>query len=212
MAMAQGYKYRAFISYSHEDEKWAKWLHAGLERYRVPRRIVDSENLSTGRLTPIFRDRDELASAASLSESIQHALQESEFLIVIGSPSAANSQWVNAETKQFIEMGRADRVLCLIVDGEPPDCFPDVLKLQEPLASDVRPQGDGRNDAKLKIISGLLKIPFGMLHDRELRRKHRRLVGISSASIALSLVLIGLRVRDENWDDATAFEMIKSIR
>ena len=131
----QKYKYKAFISYSHIDEKWAKWLHTGLERYRVPRRIVESEDLSTNRLIPIFRDRDELASAGSLSETILHALVESEFLIVVCSPSAAKSRWVNAETQQFIDMERADRVLCLIVDGEPPDCFPRILQLQEPLRS-----------------------------------------------------------------------------
>ena len=34
------FKYRAFISYSHADEKWARWLHRSLETYRVPRRLV----------------------------------------------------------------------------------------------------------------------------------------------------------------------------
>lgn len=30
------YKYWAFISYSHQDEPWAAWLHKGLETYGVP--------------------------------------------------------------------------------------------------------------------------------------------------------------------------------
>ena len=36
----QDYKYKAFISYSHSDEKWARWLHRSLENYRVPKRLV----------------------------------------------------------------------------------------------------------------------------------------------------------------------------
>ena len=34
------YRYWAFISYSHQDEAWARWLHGALETYRVPRRLV----------------------------------------------------------------------------------------------------------------------------------------------------------------------------
>jgi eukaryotic-like serine/threonine-protein kinase len=37
------YKYRAFISYSHADEEWAKWLHKALETYRMPKRLVGRE-------------------------------------------------------------------------------------------------------------------------------------------------------------------------
>ena len=37
------FKYRAFISYSHADEEWAKWLHKALETYRVPKRLVGRE-------------------------------------------------------------------------------------------------------------------------------------------------------------------------
>jgi hypothetical protein len=33
-------KYWAFISYSHDDDGWGKWLHRALERYRTPRRLV----------------------------------------------------------------------------------------------------------------------------------------------------------------------------
>ena len=29
--MESAFRYRAFISYSHRDETWARWLHRGLE-------------------------------------------------------------------------------------------------------------------------------------------------------------------------------------
>ena len=34
------FKYRAFISYSHSDERWARWLHKAFETYSVPKRLI----------------------------------------------------------------------------------------------------------------------------------------------------------------------------
>ena len=78
--MAQNYKYKAFISYSHSDEKWAAWLHKCLETYKVPKRIVDQETRMgkiPARLMPIFRDRDELPSATNLGELLTRSLEDS---------------------------------------------------------------------------------------------------------------------------------------
>ena len=102
-------KYRAFISYSHRDSKWADWLHKGMETYRPPKVLVGS---STGRgvvpkrLTPIFRDREELASATDLGTVISEALQQSACQIVICSPQAAKSKWVNEEIIAFKRLAR----------------------------------------------------------------------------------------------------------
>ena len=35
-------RYRAFISYSHKDSRWATWLTRNLEGYRVPARLRGS--------------------------------------------------------------------------------------------------------------------------------------------------------------------------
>ena len=37
------FKYSAFISYSHGDVRWAKWLQSALEGYRVPRRLIGTQ-------------------------------------------------------------------------------------------------------------------------------------------------------------------------
>ena len=34
------YRYRAFLSYSHRDKAWGKWLHSALEGYRVDKDLV----------------------------------------------------------------------------------------------------------------------------------------------------------------------------
>src|SRR6478609_6009965 len=97
-AMDDDYRYRAFISYSHRDEHWATWLHRSIETYRVPRHLVgrDTPHGSVpARLAPVFRDRDELASSHQLGATLNKALQESQFQIVICSTSSAKSHWVN---------------------------------------------------------------------------------------------------------------------
>lgn len=207
------FKYRAFISYSHEDEKWAAWLHRKLEQYRVPKRIIESEGLKANRLTPIFRDREELGSASSLTNEIDEALADSEYLIVVCSPTAAKSHWVNIEIERYIALGGAGRILCLIVDGEPPDCFPQSLQRHEPLAADARGHADGRNEAKLKIVSGLLGIGLGELRQREVQRRQRRLLGVSAASFVVVLVMgilttFALLARQEAEREAATSEQV----
>src|SRR5215203_3839542 len=114
---AQEFRYWAFISYSHADAKWADWLHAALETYRVPGRLIqkDAPNQVPKRIFPVFRDREELASSASLGENIENALRLSRSLVVICSPRAAASRWVNEEIKLYKKIAGEDRVFCFIV-------------------------------------------------------------------------------------------------
>jgi eukaryotic-like serine/threonine-protein kinase len=210
-----GFKYRAFISYSHRDKNWGDWLHKALESYRIPKRLVGTAGHSgaiPARLFPVFRDRDELASSHDLSVSIKAALENSAHLIVICSPASATSRWVNEEILEFKRLRGEDRILAFIVDGEPntnvaaTECFPDALKFKlgadgelgaaraEPIAADARPTGDDREDAKLKLIAGLLGIGFNALKQREVEaaRRRARLYGAIAASMAvLALVATG---------------------
>jgi tetratricopeptide (TPR) repeat protein len=203
------YKYRAFISYSHADEEWAKWLHRALETYKVPKRLVGKPTPYgpvPARLTPIFRDRDELATATSLGEILTAALEQSACQLVICSTKSAKSRWVNEEIKTFKRLGKAHRIFAVIVDGEPhasanpatahEECFPPALVLQmgadgqltdtptEPIAADLRPQKDGKLDVKLKLVAGMLGIGLDELKQREANRRHRQALFLTAASIA----------------------------
>jgi hypothetical protein len=44
-------KYRAFISYSHADTGWARWLHRGLESFVIDPDLAGRET-STGKVPP----------------------------------------------------------------------------------------------------------------------------------------------------------------
>lgn len=217
--MEGDYKYFAFISYSHADERLSRWLHKALETYRVPKRLVGRvtpHGSVPDRLTPIFRDRDELTGAADLSSTVTVALEASRHLIVICSPAAARSRWVNEEVRTFKRMGRGDRILTLIIDGEPnttarlddgrQECLVASLRYElepdgslstrpaEPIAADLRPGKDGKTNAKLKLIAGLLGIGFDELKQREQRRQQKRLVLITAASVAGMLLTGALAV------------------
>lgn len=212
-------KYLAFISYSHQDERWGSWLHKKLETYRVHKHLV-GRNTARGRipkrLAPIFRDREELASATDLGDTITSALQNSSALVVICSPAAARSHWVNEEILTFKRLGREDSVFAIIVEGEPnasetadPDreCFPPALRFHlgddgelsnrraEPIAADARDGKDGKSAAQLKLIAGLLGVGLDELQRREHHRRQRRLIAITVASLAgmiVASVLAGL--------------------
>ena len=194
------FRYRAYLSYSHKDEAWASWLHRALESYRVPRNLVGNQT-SVGevpaRIRPVFRDRDDLSSATDLEGTVKQALADSENLIVICSPDAAASRWVREEIRYFGGLGRADRIFCIIVDGEPAadgsvsSCFSAALAefgLQEPLAADVRKWADGKHVAKLKLIAGLLGLRLDELRQRELQRRHKRQV-VAALGMLAALIL-----------------------
>ena len=148
--MHAGPRYKAFISYSHEDRRWAVWLQHKLEHYRLPPKVAAANALPRRALHPIFRDEDELAASTDLSQKIREALEASENLIVVCSPNAVASHWVNQEIKAFQASGRAERIFSLVVAGNPDsdnqNCFPDQLVqhgTSEPLAADVRPRRQG---------------------------------------------------------------------
>lgn len=177
------HRYKAFISYSHTDESWARWMHRELERYRLPRAVREKLKLTHTGLRPIFRDRDELASSGSLDSAILDALRRSDALIVICSPAAAKSKWVNQEISEFCQMQRPDRVFCCIVEGDPPGVFPEAIsKLGEPLAADFRKTQDGRRDGLTKLVAGLLGLGFDELRQREAQTRRRRQAAITAAS------------------------------
>jgi tetratricopeptide (TPR) repeat protein len=210
-------KYRAFLSYSHRDAKWADWLHKTLESYRPPKILVGTTTARgpvPKRLTPIFRDREELASATDLGAVINDALQQSACQIVVCSPQAAKSHWVNEEIIAFKRLGGEDRIFCLIVAGEPnatdqpaaveEECFPPALRYRlgtdgllsdartEPIAADARPGKDGKHRAKLKLIAGVLGLGYDALRRREQQRRNRRLFALTCAALAGMVVTSGL--------------------
>lgn len=200
-------RYKAFISYSHQDEKWARWLQASLERYRVPKRLVGKEGALgpvPERLRPVFRDREDLSSASDLTTELQTVLQHSDSLIVICSPASAASRWVNEEIRHYRKSGSEERIFALVVDGDPASkpgqggCFPPALlesddgAKREPLAADVRRYADGKHLSKLKILAGILGVRLDELRQRDAQRRMRRRLLYGAAGTVMFLLVAWL--------------------
>ncbi len=222
--------YFAFLSYSHEDSADADWLHQELERFRVPSSLagrLTGNGVIPRRLTPIFRDRQELAAADDLGEEIREALEASRCLIVLCSPAAARSKWTNAEIEAFKRAHPDGCVIAAIVAGEPfasertdeteEECLPPALrqkfdkrgrptgKRNEPLAADLREGRDGRRRGLLTIVAGILGLALDDLVQRDHLRRQRRLAGIAIGSfagmfVATALAVTAIEARDSARD------------
>ena len=209
------YRYRAFISYRHveRDRKWARWLVEKLEAFRTPRALVRRGTPS--RIGHLFRDDDEIPASSDLSHQIETALRESQYLIVVCSPLTPASRWVRREIEIFRQLGRGDRILALLVEGEPHDSFPpellhvtekrigadgvetETLVDAEPIAADLRPRRDEKRNATqrralLRIAAGLLGVSYDDLVRRERQRRMRRLRLQIVAAVLLCLFGIGV--------------------
>jgi len=168
----------------------------------VPRKLVGTKTAVgkvSARVRPVFRDRDDLSSAADLGGIVQQALSDSENMIVVCSPNSVASHWVNEEIRQFAKRGRKDQIFCVIIDGDPggvgkaSTCFPAALAeigMLEPLAADVRKWADGKHLSKLKIVSGMLGLPLDQLRRRGLQKRQKVWAFASVAALASIVVVI----------------------
>jgi TIR domain-containing protein len=210
MTPSNSHRYRAFISYSKLDQQHAKRLHSALETYRVPKGI-DAPLPKDRRLGRFFRDDEEMGASTDLGATLRDALETSENLIVICSPHAARSKWVNAEVQHFKNLRDDDRIFAVVADGVPKsddpevNCFPPALNSQvvgeellserhtEPLGIDLRKESFQR--ARIRLVAGLLGISFDSLWQREKRRmmKRRAVATVVTLVLAAVIVLLGAK-------------------
>lgn len=217
----RSHKYWAFLSYSHQDNisvradgrsgciKWAEWLHREIEAFQVPaefrNRKTSTGELMPERFFPIFQDEKELPMSGDLGESIRQALRQSQFLIIICSPRSAVSRYVNEEVRYFKQLGRGNRILALIVDGEPNaslrnkcgisqklECFCPAMR--HPLGRDGLedinrhdPQEPIAGDARIKSAE-----PLREAVQSDLRRGHRCVMDQMKLKLLAGLMGVGL--------------------
>ena len=141
------YKYIAFISYRHvePDQSIAKQVHQMIETFKAPKEFYQN---GTRPVFRVFRDREELA-ARDLSSSIREALETSRYLIVICSKRTPLSEWCRKEIEIFKSLHGEERIIPVLIEGEPNEAFPESLKGNESrneeaayeiLAADLRPE------------------------------------------------------------------------
>lgn len=190
-------RYEAFISYRHAstDIATAKRVQRALEGFRIPNELRDEAGRK--RLGKLFRDEDELAASASLSDTIARALEQSRYLIVICTPAAAASEWMSREIEEFSRTHGRDRILTVLAEGEPETSFPAPLRIgafgSEPLAADLRP-GKTRKQQRaevLRLAAALIGCSYDSLAKRERERMGRLITRASAAAAAIGIAFGG---------------------
>ena len=193
--MEQSYHYYAFISYSTADSKWAKWLQHQLSYYHIPSSVRKSRIGIPQKIRPIFIYEYDLAGN-QLHQAIEQELSASKYLIVICSPSAAKSKYVNQEIETFIKQGRQGYIIPFIVDGEVnasnPDreCFPPALH-ELVQRGDLELRGanigtNGKRQALVDVVATMLGVRRDLLWNRyKMRILKQRIMMAAVAALSL---------------------------
>jgi sugar lactone lactonase YvrE len=120
------YKYVAFISYRHiqPDFEIASQIHKAIENFKVPKELDPHGKYKDMR---VFRDREELTTK-DLSESLDEALRESEYLIIICSRKTPDSPWCTREVEEFKKYHEDSKIIPILIEGEPYESFNEELQ------------------------------------------------------------------------------------
>lgn len=213
--------YDAFISYRHckLDMEVAKGIHRRLEAYKLPKEAVSKVTNGKTKIERVFRDQDELPLADNLSDPINMALMNSDFLLVICTPRLPESKWCRKEINTFIKCHDRDHVLLVLAEGEPEESFPRELTAIEktvigedgiphteyveiePLAADVRGKSEHErakqmDAATLRLAASIFGVNYDdlrMRHKEQQTRKRMKLFGgIAAFMCIFSAVCLGL--------------------
>ncbi|AOS84637.1 hypothetical protein BIU88_11130 [Chlorobaculum limnaeum] len=182
--------YRAFISYSHADEKQASWLQKKLESYTIPAQIRKAYGeIIPKHLRPVFRDKTDLRPG-NLGKLISSELDDSGYLIVVCSEASKQSTWVNREIEHFRQAGNADRIIPVVTgckqQRDITDCYPAALDKSNQLGISLHTLGKTRT--LLSIIATILDIRFDDLYKRHQKAQKKKLVLLVLLSLLILLI------------------------
>jgi WD40 repeat protein len=205
----------AFISYSRKNREFAVRLQKALGNYLPPRDLP----LPHRRLD-VFRDEEDF-TGAEYYQSVDRHLRDSSKLIVLCSPAARVSQFVNDEIRRFAAAKGPEHIIVLLVEGIPnneatpeqsaqmafPDALGEVMKM--PLAADYRGFDPSRSRVDRGIyesswyttLANLYGISRNQIEQRERKRRTRRRLVLGSTAATIVSVVAGLLVFGWNeWE------------
>ncbi len=196
--MEQTYKYFAFISFQSSDAREAVRLQHAIERYRLPAVLCKEDSSIPRRIKPLYCYLNDMHAGEELMQELKSRIEQSRFLIVICSPRAAKSAYINSGIDYFVSLGRRDGIIPVIVDGVPysndpeTECFPEALKRHFPKHADplqdhsilginIHEAGIGSrrkayDRAMLMVVARMLQLDFDGLLLRDQQRRRRRTI------------------------------------
>ena len=200
--------YSAFISYSHTDDaRSARALEKDVEQF--------GKRWNQARARDLFRDSSDEGISADLGSTIEQALEESQWLILLASPAAAASPWVDREARVWIDRKSESTILIVLTGGHvawdessnafapETDAVPESLKRHlrhEPLFFDLR-EAKAANELSLRHeqyldgvasivakLEGCAKSDIYGEHLRQQRRTMRLARGAITTLVVLALL------------------------
>ena len=201
-------KYKAFISYSHKaDRDFARSLQISIEKLAKP--------WYKPRVFNIFRDETNLSVSPHLWGTIQQALTDSEFFILLASIESANSKWVTKEIEFWLRNKSLETLIIVLTDGtikwddkvndfdwEETNALPNTLKSIFPgephyVKCKFRGKGLDLNLDNEPFTESIMPIA-AKLHDKniddlfgEIAEQHKKMIRIRNRVIyALSILVI----------------------
>lgn len=208
--------YNAFISYKHAplDNKVAEHVQSALEHFRIPGKIKKKTGVK--RIERIFRDKDELPISSDLTETISHALANSDYLIVICTKSTALSHWVPREIEFFLQNHTKDQIYTVLAEGEPQEVIPEILcsdervftlgdgssqtitVAMEPLSCDYRMSLWKADKEELpRLAAGMIGCSYDELMNRRRQYRKKRIIACASVVFALAAAFTGYLVHNQ---------------
>ena len=193
--------YDAFISYSHaKDKPVAAALQSVIQKLGKP--------WYKRRALRVFRDDTSLSATPHLWPSIEKALAESRYLILLASPEAAASPWIAKEVSYWLANKSPDTLFIGLTHGElawnaksgdfdwsDSTPLPDILKgrfASEPKWVDLRVYRDGANPRNAHLVelgadfaAAIRGMPKEDLLSQELRQQRRALTLAMGAAASL---------------------------
>jgi len=207
---ADGFLYDAFISYSRSNGDAAAKIDRDLERFPLPR---DIRKRLGRRYLNVFRDVNDL-TGNRLESGIEHRLEESRTLVVLCSPDARASKYVNMEIERFAQVRDAMQIVPALVAGQPnnnagvdaaewafPDALGEVLD-NDALAVDLRDAWGIRGRRPklatgspwVQLVAGIVGATTDDLTERIAKAERRRLQSFVAVLAIVLLVVGGLGV------------------
>jgi WD40 repeat protein len=234
-AQADQLTHDVFVSYSRKDAAFARQLERALESYNPPKELFPAGG---GKRMRVYRDEEDFTGVAYYA-SIERQLRGSANLLVICSPHARASQYVDEEIQTFIRFRGADRIVPVLFSGIPNNAalpgqeaemaFPQALcrAIEMPIAVSFA----GFDTAKHTVgkglyygpwyatLANLYGIPREEIEQRDKRRRARtrNLVAaiiaavIATLSVALIFALVSRRqaIEARRAADSSAEEATK---
>ena len=194
-------RYIAFISYRHQPaaEQVSYLLRKQLETIHLPK------DAPLPKKRRVFRDTDELPTSTDLGADIENALQDSRWLICICSEDYPVSKWCVREVEEFLELGRKDRILPVLISGEKETAFPELIR-DLPVAADLRCSDEKEQKKRVRLaIPELLAKMTGMEAERFAAARRRHALTMAAGTVGvITAALLGFALYASNAADRIA--------